>query len=192
LALVKQLVEQHGGSVSAASAGPDQGSTFTVRLPLLTKRVSTDRVRESSVRFRTMPPPVKDKLKVLLVEDSEDIRHLMQVMLERAGHSVEAVEDGPRALEVAAAEEFDLALIDIGLPEMGGVEVCRRMRQLVGSRTRLVAATGYGHSEVREEAKAASFDAYLIKPVGVPELERELAMAARNRSDQPLVRSVGQ
>lgn len=184
LSLVKQLVEQHGGSVEAESAGPEQGSTFSVRLPLLTKIPKLEpRARESSIRRRSVVP-VPNELKVLLVEDSEDIRHLMEIMLQRAGHDVVAVGDGARALEIAARAEFDLALIDIGLPEMGGVEVCRRLRELVGSRTRLVAATGYGHSEAREEARAASFDAYLIKPVGQAELDRELGLAARHRAEQ--------
>ncbi len=181
LSLVRQLVEQHGGTVAAESAGPDQGSTFSVRLPLLTK--IEPRSRESMIHRRSVVS-VPNVLKVLLVEDSEDIRFLMEIMLQRAGHEVVAVDAGAKALELAARSEFDLALIDIGLPEMGGAEVCRRLRHLVGSRTRLVAATGYGHSEAREQAEAASFDAYLIKPVGQYELDRELALAARHRVEQ--------
>lgn len=183
LALVRQLVEQHGGTVAAESAGPGRGSTFSVRLPVPSKLPKVAPRSESMIRPRIVVP-VPNELKVLLVEDSEDIRLLTELMLQRAGHEVVAVDAGVHALEVAAHSEFDLALIDIGLPAMDGAEVCRRLRQLVGSRTRLVAATGYGHLEAREQAKAASFDGYLIKPVGQQELYRELALAARHRAEQ--------
>jgi signal transduction histidine kinase len=176
LALVKQLVDLHGGKVEASSAGLECGSTFTVTLPLLADDLARDpQVLETGVRLRSAKG--NGQLEVLLVEDNDDIRELTCAMLERAGHQVVAAEDGPRAIEEAKQRSFDIALVDIGLPGMGGVEVGDHLRRLC-SDMRIVAVTGYGHAEVRDSAKNAGFDAYLIKPIGLKELEAELAHAA--------------
>jgi two-component system, sensor histidine kinase len=175
LALVKQLVDLHGGEVEAHSDGLERGSTFTVTLPLLADELVRDQI-ETGVRMRSAKS--NGKLAVLLVEDNEDIRELTGAMLERAGHHVITAEDGPSAIEEAQQHRFDIALVDIGLPGMGGVEVGDRLRQLCGSSVRIVAVTGYGHAQVRDDAKKAGFDAYLIKPIGQKELEAELAAAA--------------
>jgi signal transduction histidine kinase len=175
LSLVKQLVDLHGGQVEAHSDGLMRGSTFTVTLPLLAAELVRDQI-ETGVRMRSAKS--NGKLAVLLVEDNEDIRELTCAMLERGGHHVFTAEDGPRALEQAKEHRFDIALVDIGLPGMGGVEVGDRLRQLCGASVRIVAVTGYGHAEVRNEAKDAGFDAYLIKPIGQKELDAELASAA--------------
>jgi CheY-like chemotaxis protein len=136
---------------------------------------------ETGVRLRSAKQG--EKLDVLLVEDNEDIRELTCSMLERAGHQVVTAEDGPSALEQAKQHSFDLALVDIGLPGMGGVEVGERLRKICGNGTRIVAVTGYGHAEARDGAKNAGFDGYLIKPVGLKELEAELACAASHGGD---------
>jgi signal transduction histidine kinase len=175
LSLVKHLVALHGGQVEALSPGEGRGSTFRVSLPLL----PADRAREqelidTGVRMRSA---VQRRLSVLLVEDNEDIRELTCAMLEREGHEVQPAESGVRALELASAQPFDVALVDIGLPDMGGVEVGAELRKILGSATRLIAVTGYGHSEVRMGAARAGFDAYLIKPVAQKELDVQLALA---------------
>ncbi|HEX6245227.1 MAG TPA: ATP-binding protein, partial [Polyangiales bacterium] len=177
LALVKHLVALHGGKVEAHSDGPDLGSTFRVSLPLVAAElVREQQLIETGVRMRSAANPAR-RLEVLLVEDNEDIRELTSCMLERAGHQVETAQDGPSALELARARSFDVALVDIGLPGMGGVEVGAELRKLCGPSTRLVAVTGYGHAEVRADAAQAGFDAYLIKPVAQQELDIQLALA---------------
>ena len=178
LSLVKQLVELHGGKVAAESEGPQLGSSFTVRIPLLADEVARERqLEDTGLRQRCAASSAR-RLKVLLVEDNEDIRELTSSMLCRSGHTVEPAEDGKRALKLAQEQRFDIALVDLGLPDIGGVEVGRRLRELLGTRTRLVAVTGYGHTEVMEEASAVGFDAYLVKPVAQKELALQLAIAA--------------
>jgi signal transduction histidine kinase len=178
LALVKHLVVLHGGKIEAHSAGPSQGSTFRVSLPLLAAADVPDRQQllDTGVRMRSASAGQR-KLEVLLVEDNDDIRELTCSMLERAGHGVQAAADGPSAITLARTQRFDVALVDIGLPGMGGVEVGAALRTILGASTRLVAVTGYGHAEVRSGAAHAGFDAYLIKPVAQKELELQLSLA---------------
>jgi signal transduction histidine kinase len=176
LALVKQLVQLHDGTIHAYSDGPERGSTFSVRLPLVTDAVSRAEPAETGTRLRSAQQS-DDALNVLVIEDNDDIRELTCSMLQRAGHAVVGASSGAQGLELAMTQPFDVALVDIGLPDMGGVEVGRRLRGLLGDRTRLVAVTGYGHAEVRSDAAHAGFDAYLIKPVGQRELEAQLLQA---------------
>jgi CheY-like chemotaxis protein len=179
LSLVKQLVELHGGSVEASSAGENQGSTFTVRLPLQPEP-ARESPAETGTRLRSANPE-PGALQVLVIEDNEDIRELTCSMLARAGHEVESADDGEQGLSMAAQQPFDVALVDIGLPGMGGVEVGRKLREILGGATRIVAVTGYGHAEAKNGAASAGFDAYLIKPVGQKELEAQLAEARVQR-----------
>jgi signal transduction histidine kinase len=183
LSLVKQLVELHGGSVEASSPGEGSGSTFTVRLPLLID--AQLEVAETGTRLRSASS-APGLLQVLVIEDNEDIRELTCSMLRRAGHSVEPADDGEQGLALATAQSFDVALVDLGLPGIGGVEVGRRLREILGGGTRLVAVTGYGHAEAKNGAASAGFDAYLIKPVGQRELEAQLAEARLQREASAL------
>jgi signal transduction histidine kinase len=184
LSLVKQLVELHSGSVEAHSEGENRGSTFSVRLPLLSGAIERD-PSDTGTRLRSANGDGR-QLNVLVIEDNEDIRQLTCSMLQRAGHKVEPADDGEQGLLLAAAQPFDVALIDIGLPGIGGVEVGRRLRELLGSSTRLVAVTGYGHAQVKNDAASAGFDAHLIKPVGQKELEAQLAEARLQRGADEL------
>lgn len=106
------------------------------------------------------------KRRVLLVDDSEDSCELYQALLERAGHVVATAHDGHHALEALGRETFDVAIVDIGLPDIDGYEVVRRAREKLGARTPImVAVTGYAGGADREEAARAGFDVYLTKPV---------------------------
>jgi PAS domain S-box-containing protein len=159
LALVRRLVELHGGSVAAASAGPGHGSEFTVRLPALSA------VGEPPAPAAEGGAPAAPR-RVLVVEDSPDARESLRLLLEMAGHVVETSEDGPTGL--AKLREFrpDVALIDLGLPGLDGYAVARLAREAPETaRIRLVALTGYGQAEDRRRALAAGFDVHLTKPV---------------------------
>ncbi|MGI9038350.1 MAG: hybrid sensor histidine kinase/response regulator [Gemmatimonadota bacterium] len=168
LTLVKSLVERHGGTVQAFSAGRDRGARFTVRLPAIEPpAVSRDPdVAEEALR-------VDGKLRVLIIEDNVDARETLTVALEFMGHDVLVASDGEAGLVLAREEHPDVAVIDIGLPRIDGFEVARRLRaDESASDIRLVALTGYSQEETRARAEAAGFDRFLTKPVGVKELAR--------------------
>jgi signal transduction histidine kinase/CheY-like chemotaxis protein len=166
LALVRALVEHHGGSVTAESAGLGCGSQFTVRLPLSAARpAATDGGR---ARPQTRPT------RILVVEDNPDARETLRAVLEMEGHRVAVAIDGADAVELGAAFRPEIAFIDIGLPGLDGFEVARRLRARDGDRRiMLIALTGRGQPEDRRQAQAAGFDGYLVKPV-VPEQLFEL------------------
>jgi signal transduction histidine kinase/FixJ family two-component response regulator len=176
LTLVRRLVEMHGGTVSAHSDGLDRGSEFIVTLPLAEADV-VDVSAAPQVASTGRHPVVRrpDHLSILVVEDNEDSRDMLQLLLESRGHTVASAADGPAGLAALIADVHDVALLDIGLPGLDGYEVARRLREQQPDRkTRLVAITGYGQVEDRERALAAGFDDHLVKPVSVQELERVL------------------
>ena len=167
LALVKRLVSLHGGSVDVRSAGVGRGSEFIVRL-FAAADVATP--------SRPAPPPAEmvppRRRRVLIVEDHEDARESLRLMLELAGHDVETAGDGPSGLETLLSYRPDVALIDVGLPGIDGYDVARRARPLVPE-TFLVALTGYGQADDQRQARAA-FDVHITKPVDPDRLERLL------------------
>jgi PAS domain S-box-containing protein len=171
LALVKRLVELHGGSVAVWSAGPGQGSEFTVRMPAVPAPVG-----EGAATAAAGPQPVSARSRrVLVVEDSPDARQSLRLLLELAGHEVETSEDGPGGLAKVQAFRPDVALIDLGLPGMDGYAVAREMRRRPETRgVRLVAVTGYGQAEDRRRALAAGFDLHITKPVDASMLDEML------------------
>jgi signal transduction histidine kinase/DNA-binding response OmpR family regulator len=168
LTLVKRLVELHGGTVGAHSGGRDQGSEFTVRLPI------TEGSSVGTAPARPGVPQVSHR-RILVVDDNEDGLETLAILLELSGHAVQTAADGPSAL--AAAETFrpDVVLLDIGLPGMDGYEVARRLRaNPVFRQTRLIALTGWGQDNDRQQSRDAGFDLHLVKPIDPAELRRVL------------------
>jgi signal transduction histidine kinase/ActR/RegA family two-component response regulator len=164
LTLVKRLVEMHGGSVDAHSEGPGRGSAFTVRLPRLAVPVEAVATGPSRTAAR-------GARRVLLVEDSADVRQMLRLRLELDGHEVHETEDGVAGLAEALGLQPDVAVIDIGLPGLDGWELGRRLRATeAGRRMILVAISGYGQLEDLQLSREAGFDAHLVKPVDLDSL----------------------
>jgi signal transduction histidine kinase/CheY-like chemotaxis protein len=174
LALVRSLVELHGGSIIAASVGPGQGSEFTLRLPALPEA----RAERAAVVFRAGEPSEGRALRVLVVDDNVDAAQSLAVLLNLWGHEVCTAHDGTVALEAAQAWRPEVVLLDIGLPGMDGYEVARRLRALqCPARPLLIALTGHAREEDRRRSQDAGFDRHLVKPVDPEILEVLLAQS---------------
>jgi signal transduction histidine kinase len=169
LTVVRQLVQLHGGTVEARSQGRGRGTTFEIRLPLsdLVPRVT----REPAPRAAMSPR------RILIVDDNRDARELLRTILELDGHQVQDAAEAGHAVRIAAEWAPDVALIDIGLPEVDGYEVARRIRKRLGNAIRLIALTGYGDDEARRLSADAGFDEHLVKPVDPDRLSEELRAA---------------
>jgi signal transduction histidine kinase/ActR/RegA family two-component response regulator len=178
LPLVRGLVLLHGGRVEARSGGPGRGSEFVVSLPLKATaalRFEPDRAAASRRAGRG--------LSVLIVEDNLDGRESLRELLEIWGHRVVVAATGAEGLDKVFAGPPDVALVDIGLPQMDGNEVARRIRaELERERIALIAMTGYGQPEDRRRAMEAGFDTYLVKPVDPEDLGRLLGEISQRRS----------
>ena len=169
LALVRRLTEMHGGRVEALSEGIGKGSSFSVRLPLHASQVAAPKARgreHSSI----------DSLRVLVVDDNKDAAESLAMLLRTAGAEVHVAHNGPAALEHFASREPHVVLLDIGMPDMDGCEVARRLRELApAERVALVALTGWGQDEDRRRVREAGFDHHLVKPVDLASLQALLA-----------------
>ena len=166
LAVVKRLVEMHGGEVRARSAGTGQGATFEIRLP---------RTNRPQLAKRDANTPQLPRRRVLIVDDNVDAANSTVFLLTLRGHQAQAVYSAADALERVQSFQPDAALLDIGLPQMSGYELAREIRALsVGKRIRLVALTGYGQTEDHHRSVEAGFDAHLVKPVDLDVLESAL------------------
>ena len=158
LALVRRLVELHGGTVSALSDGPGAGSTFMIRLPRIAAQDHS--APEQSLAENGGKPSV------LLIEDNDDGREMMAMMLTPPGYAVRHAAEGVLGVDLAAASVRDVALVDIGLPGIDGYEVARRLRATQQTQNiRLIALTGYGQAEDHRRVMEAGFDVHLVKPV---------------------------
>lgn len=167
LAMVKQLVEMQGGSVAGRSAGPGLGATFEIRLPRADPPRAPQRAESALPAFRR---------RIIVVDDNADAADSLALLLQAVGHDVEAVHSSRAALERIKSFSPDVALLDIGLPEIDGYELAKRLRATPEfAAVRLVAVTGYGQAEDRQRARAVGFDDHLVKPVDLPALERALA-----------------
>ena len=162
LAIVRNLVSAHGGTVAVRSEGRGRGSVFTVSLPAAPPSAPSD----PDARPSQAPAVTPGALRILVVDDNEDAAAMLAIYLRKLGHVIRVVHDGPSALRAAVELVPDVALVDIGLPVMDGYELARRLRQEPGlERLRLVAVTGYGQDKDRERSREAGFDLHLVKPV---------------------------
>ncbi|MBV8231609.1 MAG: response regulator, partial [Planctomycetaceae bacterium] len=180
LALVKRLVEEHGGSVTARSDGPGQGSEFEVRLPI--GLPTAEGQAPGGVVPASSPSP--RAIQILVVDDQRDMACSLARLLEGWGHEVDIAADGPSALKLALARRPEVVLMDIGLPGMDGLEVARQLREQ-GLAARLVALTGYGQEEDRLCSLACGFDHHLVKPVDLDELRKLIEGASSDRLAVP-------
>ena len=162
LTLVRTLVELHGGSVRAHSAGVGQGSEFEIALPLLAQDVQAS---TADPRPQLVEPRFCNR-RILIVEDNRDAQEALSCLLKLWGHEVIAASDGESGIQCALELRPDVALVDLGLPKIDGYEVARRVRAALGlTSPLLIALTGYGAPEQRSQALAAGFDLHIVKPV---------------------------
>ena len=181
LALVKQLVEMHGGAIAAESAGLGKGSAFRMRLPLSESKRATSGAAEP-------PSPVLqqgDTLKILVVDDNFDVAQTVGWMLETIGHEYRLVHEGKLAVQTAKEYRPDVILLDINMPGMDGYAVCRALRaQTVFNETVIIAQTGWSQTQECGGAGESGFDDHLVKPVNMDRLEQLLAgiLSARRNS----------
>ena len=175
LSLVATLVKLHGGELGATSGGVGQGSAFTITLPLMAAPTGI----EGEPASETAAAPL-DGLSIILVDDNVDSAEMMCDLLEALGHRAQLAHDGAGALVLAASMAAsggapDVMILDIGLPDMDGSELARRLRAMPSlARTRLVAHTGYGAPHDREKTSAAGFDVHLVKPASIDDLQAAL------------------
>lgn len=170
LALVKALVEMHGGTVAAASAGEGQGSAFTVTLPVLESPSEPVEVPAANHQQHCGP-----KRRVLVVDDNRDSAKSMAMMLELLGHEVITAHDGIEAVEVAAAARPQVILMDVGMPRLNGLDAARRIRQEPwGHEVVIVALTGWGQKHDRQGSREAGCNGHLVKPVMLDDLLKML------------------
>ena len=174
LTIVRSLVEMHGGRVTASSAGPGEGSEFTVRLPLAAENAEPPAPVVPAADGPAASADLSD-LRVLVVEDNGTACEMLRSLFELEGHHVATAPDARTALDVLEFQPFDVALIDIGLPEIDGFELARRIRARGAfDRMFLAALTGYGQPEDRRRALEAGFDVHLVKPLDLKEFNRIL------------------
>ena len=168
LSLARRLVELHGGSIQAHSAGTGRGSSFAVSLPI---------VVEAELPAKTMPAAFlsAEAYRILLADDNVDFVNSIGALLSAMGHSVVITHNGPDALTAAARFCPDYAFLDIGLPQMSGYDLARGIRRLsCGSMTMLIAVTGWGQDKDRQLAFEAGFDHHMVKPVRFEQIEEIL------------------
>jgi len=176
LTLVKRVVEMHGGTVAADSAGQNMGSTFVIRLPTLVD--SSQRPQSKAEDPARMSPP---SLRILVVDDNRDAADSLAMLLRTSGNDIRTAYDGAEAVQVANDFEPEVVLLDIGLPNMDGHEVAQRIRQEPWARrTCLIAVTGWSDEADRARSRAAGFDHHLVKPLDTSHLAQLLGSVERS------------
>jgi CheY-like chemotaxis protein len=179
LALVKSLMELHGGSVAAYSAGPGKGSRFTVCLPHLDEPLEPARSEHGG----DIQASHTGTLKVMVVDDNVDAAQMLAMFVGSLGHEVLVEHSSRKALERARVDVPDVFLLDIGLPDMDGNELARRLRAEPMTATAvLVAVTGYGQEQDRNAALRAGFDHHFVKPLDSTALARLLGDISESRA----------
>jgi len=176
LALVRRIVELHGGSVQAVSDGLGKGTEFIVRLPLSVRPADGVPADADPAQERTTRP-----LRVLVIDDNVDAANSLCLLLQSMGHTVRAVYDGPSG--IAMAQEFspEVVMLDIGMPVMSGYDVARALRAS-SARYVIVAVTGWGHEAAKRQSREAGFDHHLVKPVSEAQLAAVLDTITRSRT----------
>lgn len=165
LTLVKQLVDMHGGTIEARSAGPGQGSDFEVRLPILIERPQPQTPRRAALPAQSTPH------RILIVDDNRDAARSLSMLLKLTGNQTSLAYDGLEALDMAEKLLPEVVLLDLGLPKLSGYDVCRRIReQPWGKDMVLVALTGWAQDEDRRQSHEAGFDHHMVKPVDLADL----------------------
>jgi CheY-like chemotaxis protein len=168
LHVAKRLVEMHGGTIAASSAGSGHGSTFTVTLPLSTETPAEAPIVVSGKVFRAR--------RVMIVDDNVDAAFTLSLLLKHKGHDVHATNGAKEALDLARTFRPEVIFLDIGMPELDGYEACRRIRQMDAVKhAYVVALTGWGQDRDRRRAIEAGFDAHLVKPVDPDRIDALLA-----------------
>ena len=188
LAIVRQLVELHGGTVSAESPGEGEGSTFKVRLPVRSVRQEPDDRANSVVKIpdevSTKPVPSLDGMNVLVVDDDWDSRELVTVVLKASGAEVVSVTSAIEALRELALRRFDVLLSDVGMAEMDGYALISQIRQLPAERGGTIPAaalTAYAGIENQRRALSAGYQVHISKPIGPSELITAVARLAEHK-----------
>jgi signal transduction histidine kinase len=162
LALVRALVELHGGEIEAASEGIDQGSEFIVRLPVYTDEPATAETSRAPEKEQVM----QVRRNILIADDNQDALESLALMLRLEGHEVHCASDGEEALALAGQRRPEIVVLDVGMPKLDGCEVARRIRaESWGRQAVLVALTGWGQDADRKRSREAGFDMHLVKPV---------------------------
>ena len=168
LALARQLIELHGGSIEAHSAGPGHGSAFTVRVPLPASKDQTPTVLS--------PPELPNTTRrVVIIDDNVDAANALRRLIQVMGGECRVAYNGETGLKEVLANQPDIVFLDIGMPNMDGYEVCRRIRSTAGSDILVVALTGWGQERNKQDAAEAGFDLHLTKPADAVALENILA-----------------
>lgn len=168
------LVQAHGGTIEAGSAGVGKGSEFTIHLPLAEALAGVEALEEDAAD--------SEQLAILVVDDNQDAADSLAEVLLAQGHNARAAYGGKEAIQLATQKRFDVALVDIGMPTVDGLEVTRQISHSpAGKDTLLVAVTGWGANADRERSKAAGFAYHLTKPVDYDTLGALLATAARKQ-----------
>ena len=169
LTLTKQLVEMHGGTIEAHSGGENQGAEFVIRLPLAPAEGRPDETPE------TRPRGEVPCLRVLVVDDNVDLVEMLALMVEASGHQVRKAFDGRSAVSAALEYQPHVVLLDVGMPDMSGIDVAKELRRHPEmAATRIVALTGWGQAEDRHRTADAGFDDHVTKPADPERLRRLL------------------
>jgi signal transduction histidine kinase/ActR/RegA family two-component response regulator len=179
LALVRNLVELHGGTVTAKSDGIGKGSEFTITFPL----AKGAELAESRTEAEAMPMVGDGRRRIVIVEDNPDVRDLLKMRLMRLGHRVEAASEGNSGLAKVLKVQPDVAFIDIGLPGIDGYQIAEKVREALGENIILVALSGFGQPEDKKKAIESGFDQHLTKPVELHDLEAVLVHKPAVRQD---------
>ncbi len=176
LALVKGIVEMHGGKIHAWSDGPGLGSTFKVTLPL-----SRQRADSTYLPAETEIQPADTRRKVLVVDDNRDSAKSMAALLRLLGHEVQTANDGIEAIDLAKQFQPDVILMDVGMPKLNGYDATQQIRkQPWGQKIVILALTGWGQEADRERSRDAQCDGHLVKPVNLSDLSKLLSTTTRD------------